>query len=122
MGKDLHYSILNFVKSAFENHQAIESFDVVSDPDCYIFHIRRKFNYRDLYVVLSDDYSFGDYDMITKHSILRKGGFILIARPEAQNYSENDPHNKIGIGKIGKLLGALNKNEFWNYELPKKMD
>jgi hypothetical protein len=120
MGKDLHYSILKFVKAAFESHQAIKSFDIVSDPDFHIFHIKRKFNYTDLYVVLSDDYYFGDYDMITRHSILKKGGFILVDKPEANNYNENDAYNKISIGKIGKLLGALNKNDFWNYEPPSK--
>jgi hypothetical protein len=120
MGKDLHYSILKFVRSALENHQAVKSFNIVSDTDFYIFCIKRKSDYIDLYVVLSDDYSFGDYDMITRHSILKRGGFILIARPEANNYSENDPVNKIGIGKIGKLLGALNKNDFWNYDPPQK--
>ena len=120
MGKDLHYSILKFVKAAFENHQAVKSFEIVPDEDFYIFYLKRRFHHDDLYVVLSDDYSFGDYDMITRHSVLKKGGFILIARPEAENFSDNNASNKIGIGKIGKLLGALNKNDFWNYEPPVK--
>lgn len=118
MGKDLHYSILNFLRSALDGHQAIKSYKLIPDPDFYIFLIKRKFNYIDIYLVLSDEYSFGEYDIITKHSILKKGGFILIARPEANDYSENDPDNKIGIGKMRKFLGAINKNDFWNYIPP----
>ncbi|MBS1530158.1 MAG: hypothetical protein JSU01_07620 [Bacteroidetes bacterium] len=74
----------------------------------------------DLYVVLSDDYHFGSYSRISIHPILKNGGFILIARPEAHDYDDNEPINKISIGKIGKLLGAINRKDFWNYVTPPK--
>lgn len=120
MGKNLHYSILPFITKAFDNHNAIKSYKIIPDQDFYIFEIKRKFGYKDLYVVLSDDYSLGDYAIITRHFILKNGGFILIARPEASDNTENDPFTKLGIGKIGKLLGALNKDDFWDYEILEK--
>jgi hypothetical protein len=44
----------------------------------------------------------------------------LIARPEANGDDTSEPEIKLGIGKIGKLLGALNVEEYWEYIRPKK--
>ena len=118
MGKDLHPSILPFIERALTFHGKVKSFELVKDPEFFIYHILRKNGLRNLYVVLSDDYYFGDYGKMTMHPILKKGGFILIARPEATNHNENDSDLKLGVGKIGKLLGALNKDDYWNYEPP----
>jgi len=118
MGKDLHPSILPFIERALTFHGKVKSFELLKDPEFYIYHIERGNGLRDLYVVLSDDYYFGDYAKITIHPILKNGGFILIARPEATNHNDNDIDLKLGIGKIGKLLGALNKDDYWKYEPP----
>lgn len=71
-------------------------------------------------VVLSDDYFFGAYSIEMKPNTLKEGGFFLIARPEARVVERNLPEEKLSIGKLGKLLGALNKEEFWIYESPKE--
>ncbi len=113
MGKDLHPSIMPFIERGLTSHGKVKSFELVKDPEFYIYHIKRADGFRDLYVVLSDDYYFGDYAKITMHPILKDGGFILIARPEATNFNENDSEFKLGIGKIKKLLGALNKGKYW---------
>jgi hypothetical protein len=120
MGKDLHYSILPFIKNALNRHINVAAIFPIDDPDFYIFKIVRTGAFDDIYLVLSDDYHFGDYNYISKHPILKDGGFILIARPEANDYDINEPGNQIGVGKIGKLLGALNRNDFWNYITPPK--
>jgi hypothetical protein len=118
MGKDLHPSIIPFIERGLSFHSRVKSFELVNDPEFYIYHIRRNSGLRDLHVVLSDDYYFGDYAKITMHPILKDGGFILIARPEATDFTDNDSELKLGIGKIGKLLGALNKDKYWEYEPP----
>ncbi len=118
MGKDLHPSIVPFIERALTFHNKVKSFELVKDPEFYIYHITRSNGLRDLYVVLSDDYYFGDYGIITMHSILSNGGFILIARPEATNHNENNNELRLGIGKIRKLLGALHRDEYWTYEPP----
>jgi len=120
MGKNLHPSIIPFVERTLSNHNKVESLTLVKDKEFYVYHIVRRNNLKDLYVVLSDDYYFGDYSKITMHPILKHGGFILLARPEVADHNENDSMAKLGIGKIGKLLGALNKNDYWNYNPPKK--
>ncbi|QNF31666.1 hypothetical protein HUW51_02590 [Adhaeribacter swui] len=115
MGKDLHRTILPFIMKAISNHNKVKNVEVVNDPDFYILKVIRKQNFRDLYVILSDDYFFGDYSAIVMHSTLKNGGFILIARPETDDYDSNEPENKIGIGKIKKLLGALHLDEYWTF-------
>lgn len=120
MGKNLHYTILPFIEKAISNHKAVQMIEKIEDDDFYIYLIYRKFGLKCLYVVLSDDYSFNDYSLITRHKILNNGGFILIARPEAYYDDQSEPEFHLGIGKIGKLLGALNKDDYWNYEPPKK--
>lgn len=118
MGKDLHPSIIPFIERALTFHNKVKSFELIKDPEFYIYHISRNNGLRDFYVVLSDDYYFGDYGMISMHPILSNGGFILIARPEATNFNENNEEMRLGVGKIGKLLGALNRDEYWTYEPP----
>ncbi len=118
MGKDIHYSILDFLAKGLKAHNRVKSFEIIKDDDFYIYEIQRT-EYEDhIIVVLSDDYYFGDYSKLIVHPILKKGGFILIARPEAVFQDENDSEKKIGIGKIGKLYGALNKKDYWNYIVP----
>lgn len=80
----------------------------------------------DVIVLIADNYYFGEYDY---HSIAQKelngGGFILLARPEAQMDSDHVVHyksEKIIIGKLKGLMGALNKDQFWLYTFPKKND
>jgi hypothetical protein len=120
MGKNLHYSILPFVKKALAEHTNVSKIEMINDSDFYIIKVYRNFG-SDLHVVLSDDYYFGDYAQIEAHSILKDGGFILIARPEATNSEGNDVKSRIGVGKIGRLLGALNKPDYWTHEpAPKK--
>ena|SRR5688572_3636082 len=116
MGKDLAPSIIRFLEERLTFHSKVKSFEMIDDNEYFIYHIKRKNDMRDLYLLLSDDYYFGDFAIIINHPLLKDGGFILIAKPEATDYSENNFNKKLGIGKIGKLLGALNKDKFWTYE------
>lgn len=116
MGKDLHYSIKPFIEQALNNHFAVEKIEPIVLDDFYAYKIMRRNGLSNLVVVLSDDYYFGSASLQNKPSILKDGGFFLIARPEASGFQENKPQEKLGIGKIGKLLGALSKEDYWNYE------
>jgi hypothetical protein len=122
MGKSLHYSIRPFIERVLMNHMAVKEIEKIELNDFYAYRIKRNFNLSDLIVVLSDDYYFGSSSLQNKPEILKNGGFFLIARPEANGIEESDIGQKLGIGKIGKLLGALNKEEYWEYEPPTKED
>ena len=120
MGKDLHYSIRPFIERALNSHFAVERFELIDNDEYFIYKVYRRNEMSEIIVVLSDDYYFGSASLQNKPAILKDGGFFLIARPEASGFEGNEPLEKLGIGKIGKLLGALNKEDFWNYEPPKK--
>lgn len=120
MGKDLHYSIRPFIEQALKNHSAVESIEPIALDDFYAYKVNRRRGMTGVIVVLSDDYHFGSASLQSKPTILKDGGFFLVAKPEASGFEGNEPNEKLGIGKIGKLLGALNKEDFWNYEPPKK--
>jgi hypothetical protein len=120
MGKDLHYSIRPFIERALSNHRAVKDIEELKVDDFYAYRVKRNFAMTDVIIVLSDDYNFNDYSYQNKPSILKDGGFFLVAKPEAHCIERNEPADRIVVGKIGRILGALNKNEFWTYEPPKK--
>lgn len=123
MGKDLHQSILSFFESRLNGHQAVESFEDISNDETYIYKVNRTNGRSTMIIVLSDCYYFGEFDYLSKPTELDEGGFILIAKPEVRFSNElqiNKIEDKVIIGKIGALLGALNKEEYWKYTMPKK--
>ena len=70
---------------------------------------------------LSDEYVYTLHDYYSKPRLLNNGGFILIASPEASFNSEIVSlarSEMVGIGKIGKFLGALNFRDVWLYQEP----
>lgn len=123
MGKDLHPSILSFLEERLNNHQAVESYEDISDDESYMFKVTRKRGLSEMVILLSDCYHYGEFDYFSKPNELDDGGFVLIAKPEASFSDEtqiNELEDKVIIGKIGILLGALNKEEYWKYTKPVK--
>lgn len=120
MGKDLHYSIKPFIEKALSSHNAVKSFIKEDTDDFFVYKIKRNFNLSDVIVVLSDDYNFNHYSYLNKPEVLKNGGFILVARPEASCFERNESADKISIGKIARLLGSLHEKNIWQYEPPKK--
>ena|SRR5690606_609520 len=118
MGKDLHYSIRPFIERALASHQAVNEIENIDTDDFYAYRLHRNFGMSDVIVVLSDAYYFGATTLASKPELLKDGGFFLIARPEASNFEVNREKEKLSVGKIGKLLGALNSEEFWTYTPP----
>lgn len=124
MGKNLHPNILSFFKDRMNSHQAVESIDDISTEDFYIFNVKRNGGRTDIVIVLSDCYYYGEIESLSLPSELANGGIVLIAKPEAQFFDNqiNDNLNKILVTKIGGVLGALNKPDFWEYKIPEKKE
>lgn len=118
MGKDLHRSIRPFIENALNNHNKVKSIRPIKSEDFYAYRIQRVNNMSSILVVLSDDYHFSSSSLYSKPNILKNGGFFLIAKPEANNYFKSIPEEKLLVGKIGILMGAINQEEFWNYKKP----
>jgi hypothetical protein len=118
MGKNLHYSIQPYIEQALNNHFVVDKLEKIEIDDFFAYKITRKKGMSSLIVVLSDDYAFNSESIHKKPAILKDGGFFLKARPEGSGIDKSIPEEKLGLGKIGKLLGAINKEEYWNYEPP----
>lgn len=123
MGKDIHPSILEFFHKTVGNHQCVERIEEISNSEHFIFKIIRKNGKSDVNILLSDAYYYGHVDFYTRPEELLNGGIILVAKPESQFTNDehiNEEDDRIIIGKIGIVLGALNYDEYWKYEKPKK--
>lgn len=118
MGKDLHYSIRPFIERALANHRAVKDIETIDTDEYYAYRIKRNFGMSDVTVVLSDNYHFSDTSLLNKPDLLQDGGFYLIAKPEASNFETNIENEELSVGKIGKLLGALHREQFWTYTPP----
>ncbi len=121
MGKDLHPTIMPFVLSRMEFHQDVMKVEDISTKEHYMFRLTRRKGLRDVIVLVSDCYHFSEFDYLSKPAELNNGGFILLAKPESSfpnNLQHHVKEDKIIIGKISILLGALRVDEFWTYEKP----
>ena len=122
MGKDLHPSIMPFILEKLRYHQNVNAVEDISTKEYYMYRLTRRSGC-DVVVLISDAYHFSEFDYLSKPIELNGGGFILIARPESSFPVDIQHHliaDKVIIGKIGILLGALRIEDFWTYEKPKE--
>jgi len=117
MGLNLYYTIIDFFENKMLNHSVVASFLRTGDKDEYVYEIDRS-RFRDrLRVWLSDAYIFTEMEYLNKPREIIAGDYILIARPESMSWVDTTG-DKIGIGKIGDFMGALNKKNMWTYDPP----
>lgn len=125
MSKDLHRSIPQFVEKAFGNHNKVAGFEIIPDDDFLLYKIQRVFPLAPLNVHLSDAYLYALHDFYTRPIQIKTSGFVLIARPEAcytVNVVSPAKLASLAIGKFSALMGALNYEEYWNYNPPERRD
>jgi len=112
----LHHTIVSFFEARMTKHSRVERFTRMLIADEYVYAIERTDGFGSVNVFLSDAYRFGRADYVGRPNQITRGDFILIARPEADfdvSLVERARKNGIGIGKIGKLMGALNYKSVW---------
>jgi hypothetical protein len=120
MGTDLYYTIPQFFEKRMQEHGCVKSLRRLDVDNEFIYEIVRAKYDDKIKVWLSDVYLFTEFDYDNRPRLLTKGDFILIAKPEGSyNVSaELLKRVKIGVGKIGELMGALNKEKMWAYSSP----
>lgn len=125
MGRNLHYTIPQYLESALDKHAKVLSWERVDNSqtdDHYIYLIRRSDGLSQMIVHLSDEYEYSLDDYFQKPDSIREGAFILVARPEAvydDSIVEVAQQDQVSIGKFGALMGALYKERHWDY-VPKE--
>jgi hypothetical protein len=117
MGKNLYYTIPQFFEDRMLEHSMVDSFRRLLNDNEIIYEIRRKRYGDTVRVWLSDHYHHTEMDFYNRPKEIIAGDYILIARPEAADHGECSI-DKIRIGKIGDLMGALTRRHMWTYEPP----
>lgn len=122
MGKNLRPEHLNFFYNRMAEHDRVSSFDPLPSEGDYLYVIHRTKGWPDVTVHLSDayDYSFAEY--IGRPDQLKRNSFAVIALPHAHSAAaavvDNARDDGIGVGNIGKFMGALNYEKVWTYLTP----
>lgn len=118
MGTDLKPSVLAFFTAKMDEHSRVNSYSRIVVEEEYIFEIQRRDGLANMKVHVSDAYDYGLVDYLARPKQIGRGDFILIARPEAtfdHSLIERARTDGIGIGMIGKFMGALNLQEPHRY-------
>ena len=121
MGVDLNPQIIKFFVQRMTDHSAVVTCRLIDDEENFLFYIERNNELPDLTVHLTDAYFYGVHDFLSRLKILNRGDFVLIARPEGSfgdDVVEMAKPLSIGIGQIGKFMGAINRPKCWEYVTP----
>ena len=123
MGKALRREHLNFFTARLDEHSRISTWELIDDEHEYLFRVVRTLSgsTNDVIVHLTDAYLYGLAEFFASPRQLRTGSFVVIGMPHASAAPEvidEMKQRRIGIGHIGKFMGALNNRNIWEYMTP----
>lgn len=123
MGKVLRPEHIAFFTTKMDEHNLVNSWEPIENEDEYLFRIRRTLSgsRSDVIVHLTDAYRYGLAEFFARPKQLRAGSFVVIGMPHADaaaDVIETAKLTHIGIGHIGKFMGALNHKNIWEYISP----
>ena len=119
MGKELHRSHLAFFRARMTDHTAVSKYHVIHSGDHYLFNVDLVKG-SSIIVLLTDAYQFGLADTLLMPKNI---DYVVMGMPHA-GYSEDAARvlkaKHIGIGHIGKFMGAINTPKPWEYRTPEE--
>ena len=124
MGKVLRQEHLNFFTSRMDDHSRVNTWRPIPDEHEYLFLIRRRLNQSENNVIihLTDAYRYGLAEFFARPRQLRSGSsFVVMGMPHATaplDVIQEAKNARIGVGHIGKFMGALNYKNVWEYMTP----
>lgn len=123
MGKSLRPEHINFFTARMNEHSRVSNWLLVENEHEFLFRIRRELNgtVSDVIVHLTDAYRYGLADFYARPTELRAGSYVVIGMPHADaapDVIDVAKEERIGIGHIGKFMGALNSKNIWEYMSP----
>ena len=123
MGKALRPEHIAFFTSRMDEHDQVNNWMLIENQHEYLFRIRRTLNgtESDVIVHLTDAYHYGLAEFFARPNELQAGSYVVIGMPHANVGSEvieRAKGHRIGIGHIGKFMGALNYKNVWEYMTP----
>ena len=123
MGKALRPEHVAFFTTRMNEHSRVIRWEMIDHQHEFLFKITRDLSGRasKVTVHLTDAYRYGFAEFFARPSRLRVGSFVVIGMPHAYADSEvieQAKEQRIGIGHIGKFMGALNSKNIWEYMTP----
>jgi hypothetical protein len=104
------------------DHSKVLSCTMLDVDDEYLFLIKRSGGLSDVIVHYSDTYEYSRATFQTRPPKVGRNSFVLVVphAPESDLTVYEARKLGIGIGKIGKLMGALNSEKVWEYDGPQR--
>ncbi len=123
MGKALRQEHIEFFTARMNHYDRVINWEPIASQDEYLFKVTRTLSgsKSDVVVHLTDAYRYGRAEFYARPGQLRAGSYVVIGMPHADAATEVIETAKlahIGIGHIGKFMGALNHKNIWEYISP----
>ena len=120
MGKTLRPEHIEFFTNRMDEHSLVSNWIPISNQHDYLFKVTRtrSGHMTDVIVHLTDAYRYGLAEFFARPGQLRAGSYVVIAMPHAYTdleVIETAQEHQIGVGHIGKFMGALNSGNVWEY-------
>ena len=127
MGKALRPEHISFFTKRMDEHDLVCNCVLIANEHEYLFKIKRSLpgSESEVIVHLTDAYRYGLAEFYARPKQLCAGSYVVIGMPHADAYSEvieTAKKERIGIGHIGKFMGALNYNNLWEYVTPEERE
>lgn len=103
------------------DHSCVASWEPLDNEDDYLYRITRTQGMPDVHVHLTDAYQYSRAEYLARPAeVMRRNSFIILGLPHAYpaglNLTDEARRDGVGIGKIGKFMGALNSRDVSTYE------
>ena len=114
-------SLISFFEKVMQEHSHVSRCERVqaSAEDEYVYEITRTDDLPPVTVHVSGAYEYTLGDYIARPKEIKSGGFIVTSsfggriEPSAVERARSD---RIGLGQVQELMGALNYREVWKYQ------
>ena len=109
MGKVLRQEHINFFTARMDDHNLVSNWVPIVNEHEYLFRIRRTLSgsESDVIVHLTDAYRYGLAEFFARP---KQAGSYVAADADSEVIEKAKKH-RIGIGHIGKFMGALNSTK-----------
>jgi hypothetical protein len=104
-------------------HSSVASWEPVDNDEEYLYLIKRTRGLPDVRVHLSDAYEYSRAEYLARPAeVTKRNSFVVLGDPHAISprgtLVAEAGEDGVGIGDIGKFMGALNSRNVWEYQTP----
>jgi hypothetical protein len=124
LGRNLRPAELDFFRQRMSEHDCIESYAPLDNPEEYVYLMKRSRGLPDVRVCLTDAYVYSRAEYLSRPKEIRvRNSFVVYFNnyyPPGDALIAEAKKEGVGLGGIGKFMGALNSRNVWEYETPEE--